>query len=56
MKQDRTETLKTFRVHMQADQVDVDAATSHEARAVAAKLRPGALITKVKVLKEGAGE
>lgn len=56
MKQDRTADLKTFRIHMQADQVDVEAATAQEARDAASKLRPGALITKIKVLKEGAGE
>ena len=44
----------TFRVHMQADQVDIDAETAAEARQKAVKIRPGARITKVKVLKEGA--
>jgi hypothetical protein len=43
-----------FRIHMQADQVDVTATSAHEAREMAKKLRPGAIITKVKVLKEGA--
>jgi hypothetical protein len=42
----------TFRIHMQADQVDVTATSAHEAREMAKKLRPGAIITKVKVLKE----
>lgn len=41
-----------FRIHMQADQVDVPAASANEAREIAKKLRPGAIITKVKVLKE----
>lgn len=44
--------LTKFRIHMQADQVDVSALTASEAREVAKKLRPGAIITKVKVLKE----
>lgn len=43
-----------FRIHMQADQVDIPAASANEAREIAKKLRPGAIITKVKVLKEGA--
>lgn len=49
----RPQTL--FRVHMQADQVDVPALTASEARDRAKALRPGAIITKVKVIKEGAG-
>lgn len=44
-----------FRVHMQADQVDVPALTASEARDRAKALRPGAIITKVKVVKEGQG-
>ena len=44
--------LTNFRVHMQADQVDVEALTASEARERAKALRPGAIITKVKVLKE----
>lgn len=47
--------LTKFRIHMQADQVDVSALTASEAREVAKKLRPGAIITKVKVVKEGEG-
>lgn len=46
--------LTKFRVHMQADQIDVEALTASEAREKAKFLRPGAIITKVKVLKEGA--
>jgi len=46
--------LTKFRVHMQADQIDVEALTASEAREKAKFLRPGAIITKVKVIKEGA--
>lgn len=44
----------TFRVHMQADHIDITAATGDEARKLAAERRPGVHITKIKVLKEGA--
>ena len=42
----------TFRIHMQADQIDIVAASAAEAREKAKALRPGAIITKTKVLKE----
>lgn len=50
-----TPARTVFRVHMQADQVDVPAHTAAEARERAKALRPGAIITKVKVVKEGEG-
>lgn len=51
-KEPQNAELTMFRIHMQADQVDVPALTASEAREIAKKLRPGAIITKVKVLKE----
>lgn len=44
----------TFRVHMQAEHIDITAGSVDEARKLAADRRPGLHIIKIKVLKEGA--
>lgn len=51
MQQQTTEKIK-FRVHMAAEYHDIEATSASEARDIARRTRPGAIISKIKVRRD----